>query len=289
MNVFKRIHDIFSSNVNHALDKLEDPAKMIRYTIVEMENSLSKAKDSAAKTLADIKAREAELKVQKEAVGRWDVRAQLAVKNGKDDLAREAISEKQKATARVTALENEIAELKNINASQEAQIVKLTEKLEEVKGKERTLVARAEHAKEKIKIEKQISSTDCSAAIKRFNEMEEKVERLEAEAAVASKNYETENKFTEMENNDSIDKELEESMDEVLKVVVMGRAGRESATLKNRQPLSKMYVKAGVKLDEFYTDIIKDELNVKEVVFTEDVREFTSYTFKPQLRTVGPK
>ncbi|MGC8140803.1 PspA/IM30 family protein, partial [Salmonella enterica] len=60
MNVFKRIHDIFSSNVNHALDKLEDPAKMIRYTIVEMENSLSKAKDSAAKTLADIKAREAE-------------------------------------------------------------------------------------------------------------------------------------------------------------------------------------------------------------------------------------
>ncbi|MBQ2527719.1 MAG: PspA/IM30 family protein, partial [Spirochaetales bacterium] len=117
MNVFKRIHDIFSSNVNHALDKLEDPAKMIRYTIVEMENSLSKAKDSAAKTLADIRAREAELKVQKEAVGRWDVRAQLAVKNGKDDLAREAISEKQKAQARVTALETEIAELRNINAS----------------------------------------------------------------------------------------------------------------------------------------------------------------------------
>ena len=210
MNVFKRIHDIFSSNVNHALDKLEDPAKMIRYTVVEMESSLSKAKESAAKMLADIKAREAELKVQKEAVGRWDVRAQLAVKNGKDDLAREALGEKQKAEAKVTALESEIAELKNINASQEAQIVKLTEKLEEVKAKERTLVARAEHAKEKIKIEKQISSTDCSAAIKRFNEMEEKVERLEAEAAVAAKNYENESQFTEMENKDSIDKELEE-------------------------------------------------------------------------------
>ena len=110
MNVFKRIHDIFSSNVNHALDKLEDPAKMIRYTIVEMENSLSKAKDSAAKTLADIRAREAELKVQKEAVGRWDVRAQLAVRNGKDDLAREALSEKQGATAKAAALETEIAE-----------------------------------------------------------------------------------------------------------------------------------------------------------------------------------
>ena len=196
MNVFKRIHDIFSSNVNHALDKMEDPAKMIRYTIVEMENSLSKAKESAAQTLANIKAREVELKTEKEAVARWEVRAQLAVKNGKDDLAREAISEKQKAGARVTALETEIAELKNINASQEAQIVKLTEKLEEVKGKERTLVARAQHAKERIKIEKQISSTDCGAAIKRFNEMEEKVERLEAEAAVAAKNYENEAKFT---------------------------------------------------------------------------------------------
>ena len=90
-------------------------------------------------------------------------------------------------------------------------------------------------------------------------------------------------------NADMIDKKLEESMDEVLKIVVMGRASRESASIKNRQPISKMYVKAGVKLDAFYTDIIKDELNVKEVVYTDDVREFTSYTFKPQLRTVGPK
>ena len=210
MNAFKRIHDIFSSNVNHALDKMEDPSKMIRYTIVEMEGSLSKAKNSAAEMLANIRAREEGLKASKEAESRWDVRAQLAVKNGKDDLAREAIAEKQKAQSKVTALETEIAELKNISASQEAQIVKLTEKLEEVKAKERTLVARAEHAKEKIKIEKQISATDCSAAIKRFNEMEEKVERLEAEAAVASKSYESESRFTEMENNANVDKELEE-------------------------------------------------------------------------------
>ena len=82
MNAFKRIHDIFGSNVNHALDKLEDPAKMIRYTIVEMEKSLDKAKASAAETKANIAARETELKTQKEAMGRWDVRAQLAVKNG---------------------------------------------------------------------------------------------------------------------------------------------------------------------------------------------------------------
>ena len=209
MSFCKRIHDIFSSNVNHALDKLENPEKMIRYTIVEMENSLSKARESAAKTLADIRTREAELKVKKEAVNRWDVRAQLAVRNGKDDLAREAIAEKQNASARVTAIESEIAELKNINASQEGQIAKLTDKLEEIKTKERTLIARAEHAVEKLEIEKQLSSTDCSAAIKRFNAIEEKVERLEAEAALASKNYQVEAKFTAMENRAKIDAELE--------------------------------------------------------------------------------
>ncbi len=86
-----------------------------------------------------------------------------------------------------------------------------------------------------------------------------------------------------------IDKKLEESMQDVLEAVVMGRACRNDAAIKNRQPVSRMYVKAGFGLDSFYTDIIRDELNVKEVVFTDDVRDFTTYTFKPQLRTVGPK
>lgn len=86
-----------------------------------------------------------------------------------------------------------------------------------------------------------------------------------------------------------IDKKLEEDMEDVLDAVVMGRACRNEAAIKNRQPISRMYIKAGFTLDDFYTDIIKDELNVKEVVFADDVRDFTSYTFKPQLRTVGPK
>lgn len=210
MNAFKRIHDIVSSNVNHALDKMENPAKMIRYTIQEMEESLKKAKNSAAQTVANIKSRESELQADKEAQARWDVRAQMAVRSGKDDLAKEAIAEKQKVAAKVKALEEEIAGLKNINASQESQIAKLTEKLAEIKAKERTLVARAEHAKEKIKIEKQISATDCSAAINRFAEMEEKVERLEAQAMMASKSFESDSKFAEMEANSAVDKELEE-------------------------------------------------------------------------------
>ena len=86
-----------------------------------------------------------------------------------------------------------------------------------------------------------------------------------------------------------IDKELEAYMDEVLKVVVFGRAARNTANIKNRQPIGKMFVKAERSLPEFYQEIIEDELNVKSVEFTDDVRAFTSYTFKPQLRTVGPK
>ena len=90
-------------------------------------------------------------------------------------------------------------------------------------------------------------------------------------------------------NKDFIDPELEKNMDAVLKTVVMGRAARNTANIKNRQPIGKMFVKADFTLSDFYKEIIADELNVKEVVFTDDIREFTSYSFKPQLKTVGPK
>ena len=86
-----------------------------------------------------------------------------------------------------------------------------------------------------------------------------------------------------------IDKKLEEDMKEVLDIVVMGRACRNTANIKNRQPIGNMFVKADHSLTDFYVDIIEDELNVKNVTFTDDVRDFTSYTFKPQLKTVGPK
>ena len=90
-------------------------------------------------------------------------------------------------------------------------------------------------------------------------------------------------------NEAHIDKELEENMERVLKIVVLGRACRNKSNIKNRQPIGKMFVKAGFELPEFFREIITEELNIKEVEFTEDVRAFTSYSFKPQLRTVGPK
>ncbi len=90
-------------------------------------------------------------------------------------------------------------------------------------------------------------------------------------------------------SEDYIDPQLEENMDAVLKIVVMGRACRNSANIKNRQPIGKMFVKAPVTLNDYFVKIIEDELNVKKVSFTDDVSAYTDYTFKPQLRTVGPK
>lgn len=90
-------------------------------------------------------------------------------------------------------------------------------------------------------------------------------------------------------NTSYIDKELETEMEKVLSIVVMGRACRNASNIKNRQPIGQMYVKAAYDMTDFYKEIIEDELNVKNVKFTEDVREFTSYSFKPQLKTVGPK
>ena len=90
-------------------------------------------------------------------------------------------------------------------------------------------------------------------------------------------------------NEAYIDKELEANMDEVLRIVVVGRACRNAANIKNRQPIGKMYVKTEAELSDFYKEIIEDELNVKEVEFTNDVRAYSSYSFKPQLKTVGPK
>ncbi|TYQ15063.1 UNVERIFIED_CONTAM: isoleucyl-tRNA synthetase [Acetivibrio alkalicellulosi] len=90
-------------------------------------------------------------------------------------------------------------------------------------------------------------------------------------------------------DKEAIDTELEKNMDRVLKLVVMGRACRNASNIKNRQPISKMYVKASFDMDETYKELIKDELNLKDVLFTEDTSQFIKYKFKPQLKTVGPK
>lgn len=210
MNAFKRMKNIINSNVNSTLDKMEDPQKMIRLMIAELEETLAKARTSLAARIADKTARTEEKKQLEASLRRWDDRAKLAVEKDRDDLAREALIEKKHVTERLQILNDELAQYEGIVASQQDQIIKLQEKLQEIRDKERTLVARAYHAKEKKKVVETLRETDSSAMCQKFSELESKIERMEADAEMAGFTGAkgTEAQFAEMEKNEEIEAEL---------------------------------------------------------------------------------
>ncbi|MDY4611520.1 MAG: PspA/IM30 family protein [Sphaerochaetaceae bacterium] len=210
MNAFKRMKNIINSNVNSTLDKMEDPQKMIRLMIAELEETLAKARTSLAARIADKTARAEEKKQLEASLRRWEDRAKLAVEKGRDDLAREALIEKKHVSERLQVLSDELAQYEGIIASQQDQIVKLQEKLQEIRDKERTLVARAYHAKEKKKVVETLRATDSSAMCQKFSDLESKIERMEADAEMAgfTGSKGTEAQFAEMEKNDEIEAEL---------------------------------------------------------------------------------
>lgn len=210
MKVFRRVRDIVSSNLNHALDKMEDPKKMIRLMIDEMGDTIAEAKASLAASMATQKRCESEEKALGESVARWENRASMAVERGMDELAREALAEKKALVRRLDAKREEIQIIKGIIESKNEQIHKLEEKLAEMKAKSSTMVERAAFAEEKIKSEKQLHEADGADAIRKFQEFENRVQRLEAEAEMAGFSGKTssEKKFTDMERDEEVEKEL---------------------------------------------------------------------------------
>ena len=211
MKFFTRVKNIVNSNLNSALDKMEDPKKMIKLTIDEMTDTLAEARASLAASIAGRKRCESELKLLGESVERWEKRAEMAVAKGLDDLAREALTEKKAAQARQAAKSEELASLDGIIEAKKEQIEKLQTKLEEMKAKANTMVARAASAKEKIRTEKQIQEADGTELIRRFEAFEAKVERLEAEAEVAGLHPGAgESRFVQMETDAEVEKELAE-------------------------------------------------------------------------------
>lgn len=211
MKTFKRFKNIINANVNAKLDKLEDPEKMIRLMINELEETLIDAKTAAAERIANRTVIEQELKQVKATLSRWDHRATLAVEKNCDDLAREALIEKSRVTKRVELLETELAQMEGIVTSMQDQIAKLEAKRQEIRDKQRMLIERAYHAKEKQKVVETLRSIDCSAACRKFNELEEKIERMEADAEMAgfsSAARTSEQQFATMESDEAIEAEL---------------------------------------------------------------------------------
>jgi len=211
MGVFTRFKDIMSANINSLLDKAENPEKMIRLMIQEMEDTLVELKSAcaakmAAKTKAEREAREVE-----SAMERWMARAQLAVEKKKDDLAREALNEKMKYARDLDVLKTDVDQYEKLISECKDNIIKIEEKLQTVRQKHKLLIQRGVHAKEQKKARETIREAAGSKAFQRFSELEGRIERMEAEAEMAGVSSPSglEDEFQKLESNSDIEAELQ--------------------------------------------------------------------------------
>jgi phage shock protein A len=210
MGIFTRFRDIISSNINAMLDKAEDPEKLIRLMIREMEDTLVEIKTACAGVMAGSKKIRRQLEGLRDRVGYWEEKAELAVNKGRDDLAREALVEKRKFTRQTDSLENELAEHDDLIHQYQSDIRQLEEKLKSARDKQRMLVQRHIHAQSKIRAQKEIQRIDSSETVMKFGELENRIERMEAEADLV--NYGRKTTLEEELEKLSVDEEIENEL-----------------------------------------------------------------------------
>lgn len=185
MGIFSRFRDIIHSNINAMLDKAEEPEKLIRLMIQEMEETLVELKADCARTMAQAAKIAREHDVMADRAVRWGQKAELAVDRGREDLAREALLEKRDLEARSDVLAGELAAMEGMIEACREDIGTLEEKLVSAKERQRTLLARHMRATGKKRMREDVSRVDSSDALRRFEEFENRIERLEAEAELA--------------------------------------------------------------------------------------------------------
>jgi len=182
MGIFSRLSDIVNSNINSILDKAEDPEKIIRMVIQEMEDTLVEVRSSAAKAIADQKDVERRLKKLSHAQDEWERKAELAISKGRDDLAKGALVEKAKVADMVAHLEEEVAQLVEALGNNEQDVIKLEAKLREARAKKATLQARHKTATAKVRVKKNLYDGRIQEAFERFDKIDQRLDRVEAEA-----------------------------------------------------------------------------------------------------------
>jgi phage shock protein A len=182
MGIFTRFRDIVGSNINSMLDQAEDPEKLIRLMIQEMEDTLIELKVACTGVMAQSKQVERQLQVAEKRVGYWKDKAGLAVNKGRDDLAREALFEKRRYAQRAESLSSELTDHENLLAHYKEDIRQLEEKLKTAREKERLLVQRHIHAARKKRAQEEIRRVDSADAIFKFEELEQRIEHMEAES-----------------------------------------------------------------------------------------------------------
>jgi len=182
MGIFTRFRDIVSSNINAILDKAEDPEKLIRLMIREMEDTLVEIKAACAGAMASSKKVRRQLDTLRDRIQYWEEKAALAVKKGRDHLAREALIEKRRCVRRSDGLENELTEHDLLIEQYQNDIRQLEDKLKSARDKQRLLVQRHIHATRKRHAQEEIRRIDNTETIIRFEEFEHRIDHMEAEA-----------------------------------------------------------------------------------------------------------
>ncbi|MFA6240963.1 MAG: phage shock protein PspA [Candidatus Hydrogenedentales bacterium] len=212
MGIFTRVRDIISSNINSMLDKAEDPEKLVKLMIREMEDTLVEVKASCAGAMATKKKIERELDDVNKRESEWSGKAQLAVDKAREDLAREALVERRRYRERAEAIQRERAQCDELVGQYQNDILQLEEKLAAAREKQRMLVQRHVHAQRKRQAQSDIRKVETSDALARFDTFENRIERMEAEADLV--NYGAKNaleaEFLKLADDQDIEKQLAE-------------------------------------------------------------------------------
>jgi phage shock protein A len=210
MGIFTRFRDIINANINAIIDTAEDPEKMIRLMISEMEDTLVEIKSSCAGVMANRKKVEREARIVQSRARDWGEKADLAVRKSRDDLAREALVERRRYTRRTASVEEELKELNVLVQKYKADIRQLEDKLRTAREKQRVLIQRHIHARKKKHMEEGIRRIDSSKAIMRFDDFENKIEQMEADADLV--NYGKKQTLEEEIDNLLVDDEIEKEL-----------------------------------------------------------------------------
>lgn len=213
MGIFTRVRDIISSNINAMLEKAEDPEKLVKLMIREMEDTLVEVKASCAGAMANKKKVQRELEEVRKREEDWGAKAQLAVDKGREDLAREALLERRRLKERAEAIGRELANFDALVEQYQQDIMQLEDKLATAREKQRVLVQRHVHAQKRRQAQENIRRTDNADAMARFESFEQRIERMEAEADLVNfgrKAASLEDEFAKLAGDEEIEKQLAE-------------------------------------------------------------------------------
>jgi phage shock protein A len=210
MGIFTRFSDIINSNINALLEKAEDPEKMVRLIIQEMEDTLVEVRSAAARAIADRKQLDRHRAEARREGDDWARKAELAVRKGRDDLARAALSEKARADQRIASLDDQCTQVEDALARLNDDMARLQEKLADAKTRQKAMVMRHRTAGHQLEMRRQIHETKIDDALVRFEQFERKLEDVEGrvEAYDLGQRRELGREFASLEADESVEAEL---------------------------------------------------------------------------------